>query len=482
MVEIRKQNLNGVSNLSGEGLKALYEEIRDLYLSDDRPWIIGYSGGKDSTTALQAIWYAISELPREKRGKMIFVISSDTLVETPVIVDYIDNTLNRINEAAKTQGMPFQAEKVMPLMEDSFWTNLIGRGYPAPTTTFRWCTERMKIDPANRFILERVAEYGEVIMVLGVRSDESATRAQVMSLHKITGNRLKRHSTLPRAYVYTPIENFTTNDVWTYLLQWNSPWGNNNRDLVALYKNSQAGECPLVIDTTTPSCGNSRFGCWVCTVVTQDKAMESMIDNGEYWMEPLLELRDWLAATQDPEKKRDFRDYKRRNGRIMLDRSNEQKVVPGPYFLKVRQEILRMVLQAQQSVRENGPDPNATLIHPEELHEIRRIWRMEEQDWEDSVPKIYREIMGDDLIWVEDDTGSFTPQDRSILEKICEVRNIPPKLVMKLLDVELSMNRMAYRSNISKKLEAVLAEEWQTEEEAIKRELKRRSRKASVQR
>ena len=107
---------------------------------------------------------------------------------------------------------------------------------------------------------------------------------------------------------------------------------------------------------------------------------------------------------------------------------------------------------------------------------------MEEQDWEDSVPKIYREIIGDDLIWVEDDTGSFTPQDRSILEKICEVRNIPPKLVMKLLDVELSMNRMAYRSNISKKLEAVLAEEWQTEEEAIKRELKRRSRKASIQR
>ena len=185
MVEMRKQNLNGVSNLSGEGLKALYEEIRDLYLSDDRPWIIGYSGGKDSTTALQAIWYAISELPREKREKMIFVISSDTLVETPVIVDYIDNTLNRINEAAKIHGMPFQAEKVMPLMEDSFWTNLIGRGYPAPTTTFRWCTERMKIDPANRFILERVAEYGEVIMVLGVRSDESATRAQVMSCTKL---------------------------------------------------------------------------------------------------------------------------------------------------------------------------------------------------------------------------------------------------------------------------------------------------------
>ena len=111
-------------------LKDLYEEIRDLYLSDDRPWIIGYSGGKDSTTALQAIWYAISELPREKREKMIFVISSDTLVETPVIVDYIDNTLNRINKAAKIQGMPFQAEKVMPLMEDSFGPTLLVAATP----------------------------------------------------------------------------------------------------------------------------------------------------------------------------------------------------------------------------------------------------------------------------------------------------------------------------------------------------------------
>lgn len=480
MTEQEKRRLNGTSNLSGEGLKALYEEIRELYLADERPWIIGYSGGKDSTTALQAIWYAIAELPREKRDKKVFVISSDTLVETPVIVDYINETLNKINKAAKEQGMPFQAEKVVPLIEDSFWTNLIGRGYPAPSKAFRWCTERMKIDPANRFILERVAEYGEVIMVLGVRSDESATRAQVMSLHKIIGNRLKRHSTLPRAYVYTPIENFTTNDVWTYLLQWPSPWGNNNRDLVALYKNSQSGECPLVIDTTTPSCGNSRFGCWVCTVVTQDKAMESMIDNGEYWMEPLLELRDWMAATQNPEKKREYRDYKRRDGRVMLDRSNDQKVVPGPYFLEVRKQILRMLLEAQKSVRKNGPDPNAVLIHPEELHEIRRLWRMEEQDWEDSVPKIYREIMGDDLDWAGEDTGTFTAQDRALLEKICEKHGLPSRLVMKLLDVERSMNGMNKRTKIYSNLESVLKEEWQSETEAIERVLMRRARKEKV--
>jgi len=468
------------SHLTGETLLALYNEIREMYLADDRPWIIGYSGGKDSTTALQTIWYAISELSAKKRSKRIFVISSDTLVETPVIVDYIDTTLDRINLAAKDQDMPFQAEKVVPFMEDSFWTNLIGRGYPAPSRAFRWCTERLKIDPANRFILERVAEYGEVIMVLGVRTDESATRAQVMSLHKITGNRLKRHSTLPRAYVYTPIESFTINDVWTYLLQWPSPWGSNNRDLVTLYRNSQGGECPLVIDTTTPSCGNSRFGCWVCTVVTQDKAMESLIDNGEYWMEPLLELRDWLSATQNPDKKREFRDYKRRDGRIMLDRNNQQKVVPGPYFLEVRKQILRMVLEAQKSVREHGPDPEAILIRPEELQEIRRIWRTEEQDWEDSVPTICRQLMGEGLEWAEDDTGVFTTQDRALLEAICERKRVPAKLVMKLLDIERAQSGMSRRTRIITRLRDIFKEEWQSEDAAIERELNRRAQKEKV--
>ena len=480
MARLTAQQSTDTSVLSGVRLKALYEEIQELYLADERPWIIGYSGGKDSTATLQAIWYAIADLPREKREKRVFVISSDTLVETPVIVDYINATLELINKESWVQGMPFQAEKVMPLIQESFWVNLIGKGYPAPSKSFRWCTDRMKIDPANRFILERVAEHGEVIMVLGVRKDESATRAQIMSLHKITGNRLKRHSTLPRAYVYTPIEDFTTKDVWTYLLQAPSPWGGNNRQLVTLYRNSQAGECPLVIDTTTPSCGNSRFGCWVCTVVTQDKAMETLIDNGEEWMEPLLEIRDWLAETQNPETKRDFRDYKRRDGRVMLDRHNSYKVVPGPYFLSVRKDILRRVLEAQIEIRKTGPDPEHTLILPDELYEIRRIWRMEEQDWEDSVPKIYREVIGDDLDWIQDDAGTFTPRDRALLEDICKRKGVPPELAIKLVDVERELNGMSRRSSIYTRIDQIFREEWQPEEEAIRRQNMRRKRKEQV--
>src|SRR5437764_753729 len=94
-------------------IQDLYQEIRDVYQRYPQPWVIGYSGGKDSTTVLQLIWKALEQLLPEERQKPVFVIASDTQVETPVIVDYIDTTLRKINEAAREQGMPFTAQKVV---------------------------------------------------------------------------------------------------------------------------------------------------------------------------------------------------------------------------------------------------------------------------------------------------------------------------------------------------------------------------------
>ena len=450
--------------LEREWLDARYEEIRQVYLSDQRPWVMGYSGGKDSTTALQMIWLALAELPREQLIKPVYIISSDTLVETPKIVDYIDATLQKMNQAAQQQELPFSAQKLRPVLDDTFWVNLLGRGYPAPSNRFRWCTDRLKIDPANRFILDKVAEHGEMVVILGVRKSESSTRAQVMNLHRITGSLLSRHSSLP-TFVYTPIEDLKVDDVWTYLLQTPSPWGNNNRDLVTMYRNAQAGECPLVVDTTTPSCGNSRFGCWVCTVVTKDKAMEAMIENGEDWMEPLLAYRDELAATQDPVVKSQLRDFKRRNGRVM--HKKDGGIVRGPYKLKTRQDLLRRLLEAQKQVRATGPNPDEQLISPDELQEIRRIWRLEEQDWEDSAPKIYREVMGEDLDWRADELPLFSSEERDMLDVICDNRAVPSKMVAKLLDIERAYHGMSKRSAIHQKIAAVIEEDWRTEEEVL---------------
>ena len=217
-------------------LDDIHREIQEVYLENARPWVIGYSGGKDSTTALQLVWDALTGLPSEQRKYPVYVISSDTLVETPVIVSYITGTLDRIEKIAHKEKMPFETSLVHPKTEDTFWVCLIGKGYPAPYNRLRWCTDKMKIKPANRFILNKASEFGEVILVLGVRKGESATRDQVMNLHQTKNSLLLRHSSLPNAFVYAPIVDFSLNDVWMYLLSNPPPWGGDHRKLVTLYR------------------------------------------------------------------------------------------------------------------------------------------------------------------------------------------------------------------------------------------------------
>src|ERR1700680_3937619 len=165
-------------------IQALSEEIRELYLGDAVPWVVGYSGGKDSSAILQLVWNAIRELPPERRPKTIHAITTDTLVEQPLVAAWVDRSHVRMREAAAAQGLPITPHKLTPETEDSFWVNLIGKGYPAPRLKFRWCTERLKIKPSNKFIREVVRASGEAILVLGTRKAESAIRAANMARHE----------------------------------------------------------------------------------------------------------------------------------------------------------------------------------------------------------------------------------------------------------------------------------------------------------
>lgn len=57
-------------------IEGLIVTIQNLYLADDIPWMIGYSGGKDSTAAVQLVWLAMEKLPREKRKKLIYIMNT----------------------------------------------------------------------------------------------------------------------------------------------------------------------------------------------------------------------------------------------------------------------------------------------------------------------------------------------------------------------------------------------------------------------
>jgi len=471
---------NGVESAFAEhGLAKTVEqvcsEIRELYLWDELPWIVGYSGGKDSSAVLQLVWLAVSKLSKDQRAKPIHVISTDTLVEQPVVAAWVDASHAKMRVAAAEQGLPITPHKLTPEVKDSFWVNLIGKGYPAPRKKFRWCTERMKINPSNRFIRDVVRESGEALLLLGTRKAESQRRARTMAEHdkKRFRDRLTPNASLPNSMVYTPIEDWTNDDVWLFLMQVKNPWGHTNKALLGMYQGASAdGECPLVVDTSTPSCGSSRFGCWVCTLVDKDRSMEAMIKNDDekLWMTPLLEFRNELG---DFGKEANRRDYRRMNGHVFLGErksDNSRYLVRGPYRPKWRQHWLRRLLEIQQQIREIGPPEvrDIELISSPELHEIRRIWLHEKHEFDDMVPTIYEEVVGKPFPVLDADDKLLGAEDWDILKEVCGDHEEFLQLQMRMLDIERKYRSMSRRSGVFDDLESCLkAAQFESEEEAI---------------
>jgi len=452
------------------GFKKIIEdltiEIQALYLADEIPWVLGYSGGKDSTAILQLVWHAISGLSIKEQSKPIHVISTDTLVENPIVAQWVNHSLIKMKAAAEKQKLPITPHKLQPKPTDTFWTHLIGRGYPAPRPWFRWCTDRLKIWPSNNFINGLVRNHGEAILVLGSRKAESSRRSHVMKTleKKRVREKLSPNTHLPNSFVYTPIENWSNDDVWLYLDNISNPWLGDNKDLFELYKGAtEKGECPFVTDTSSPSCGNSRFGCWVCTLVAEDKSMTAMIhnDDDKKWMLPLLNIRNEIALKND----RHLRDYRRMSGAVQIYNG---KTIPGPYKQSFREELLKKLLEAQLWVRENGPASvsNIELISLGELNEIRRIWTKDKHEIEDSLPGIYESVMGYPL---EDSDFSpnsiFGKSEISILQDICNGDELHFGLIRELIDIEQGYRSMVRRAGLYEKIESAFKKHIFTDEE-----------------
>ncbi|MEQ8584083.1 MAG: DNA phosphorothioation system sulfurtransferase DndC [Marinoscillum sp.] len=411
-------------------------EITSQYLYDDnpRPWIVGFSGGKDSTMLLQLVWYSIKQIPAELRKRQVYVVCNNTLVENPKILKYTEEVLDKIEKAAVNQSMPVMVVRTTPKLEDSFWVNLIGKGYPAPNNAFRWCTERLKINPTTEFIKNKISEVGEAIILLGTRSEESASRARSMKKHEVEGQRLRKH-VLPNAFVYAPIKDVVVTELWQYLNQVPSPWGANNKTLNALYRNANSGDCPLVIDDTTPSCGKSRFGCWVCTVVSQDKSMDGLIQNGEEWMEPLAELREMLVEYRnDP----DWRQPTRRDGSEGV----------GPYTIEKRAYILETLLRAQKEVHETEPD--ISLINYQELVAIQVTWYRDNY-FKFSVADIYNRVYGTEL--TDHDFKDHLIFEKEILKESCAESPDDYQLINELLELQKAKTIMVRARGLQNDLE-----------------------------
>ena len=346
-------------------LKEIRRELRDEYLqSHDKPWIVGFSGGKDSTLLAHLVLECLLAIPPDERRRRVFILSNDTLVESPIFQEFVDRLLSHMSESIGGLRVPVEVVKTSPLVEESFWVNLLGRGYPAPNRMFRWCTDRMKVRPTSRFIREKISMNGEAILLLGVRRSESAQRAKNLARHdSVSDGRLTPHTDLKGCLVFTPIKDLSTDEVWMTLLNSRPPWGGTYREVVTLYKNALGGECPFVMSTDdAPSCGTSsaRFGCWTCTVVEKDSSLESLIAAGHDHLEPLALFRKRIKEVSDTP---DYRSKVRRTGQPGL----------GPLTIEARAMLLDELLKVQAEV-------GFELISSTEIRLAREQWSLDETD------------------------------------------------------------------------------------------------------
>lgn len=341
-------------------LKAIRREIREQYLEEDgaRPWIIGFSGGKDSTLLTHFVVETLLSIAPDQRTRPVHLVCNDTLVESPVFHSFVGKMLTRIEENIGALNVPVDVVRTHPLPEESFWVNLLGKGYPTPNRTFRWCTDRMKIRPTSRFIREQVSLGGGVVLLLGVRRDESATRSRSITRNQEKAEgRLSPHGDHKGVWIFSPIQDLTTQEVWLTLISARPPWGGRYDDVITLYKNALGGECPFVVSNDdAPSCGSNsaRFGCWTCTVVEKDNSLESLITIGHEELIPLADFRKRLKAVSETP---DCRSKTRRNGQPGL----------GPLTFDARRLLLDELLAIQS-------ETGMKLISGLEVRLIREQW------------------------------------------------------------------------------------------------------------
>jgi len=443
-------------------IENIINELVDQYTYGDkteRPWIIGFSGGKDSTVLLTLVWKALEKIRTEmpypfQLRRPVYVVCNDTMVENPIITEYVDDVLTKIENAARDQDLPIFVQKTIPKIEATFWVNVLGKGYPVPNNSFRWCTDKLKIRPTSSFITEQVNEKGEAIILIGARSAESATRARSLKKHEIKGKRLTKHPNHHNTLVYSPIKELFLEEIWYIINSEPSPWGYDNTKLFQIYANASADdyECPTVVtDKTHSSCGQSRFGCWTCTVVKKDKSMSALIKNGEEWMKPLLLYRNKLEADRNLSENR------------LPVRRNQQPAVTedghnqGSYNSEYRARTLRELLELQKEIQEIKP--NVELITNQELIAIQVYW-YRDGIFDFKVGEIFAKIYGRDI---ETENAAIENSiEKRLLRSVCKDNVKDYELINNLLTLQhsktLLLTNYGLQNDIENRIEKFVKE------------------------
>lgn len=315
--------------------------ILDAYSKEPLPWVVAYSGGKDSTLTLQLVLETISKKP----GKEVTVLYADTKVEPPPVIKNARRLLKKINVWAAKKELPVKAKVVYPALKDRFFFLMLGKGYLPPTHWFRWCTKRLKVRPIARFIERLVREGGGCIVLLGTRKKESSSRDRALKRRGFS--KWMPFEGVEGASIYAPIFDLTVEDVWEYLLNNEPPWGLDNQLLRTLYTGGN-NSCSLF-------CGGIRFGCWVCTVVRKDRCTEGLSEiPGWEWLSEFLDYRELMLEVRNDPKNR-------------LVRFRNGKEYVGPLTIEARGLLLSELKKLERRIKKK-------ILTPAEESRIRECW------------------------------------------------------------------------------------------------------------
>ncbi len=312
---------------------------------------ISFSGGKDSTVLL----HLALELAKEKNLKLI-ILHSDTLVENPVIHEYVFNTFKQIEEFSRKEKVEIELKIAKPEINNTFWVNLIGKGYPLPYHLFRWCQDKLKIRPIKKILNQLKQE--KIVVFVGLRKEESSDRSRSLGKRLETDFELKGNG-VP---TYAPMVDITEKEVWNFLINNSPPYGGSYRRVIEIYKEAK-GECPLIPTQNKKNfksgCG-MRFGCWVCTLVREDKTLKNQILENPY-LKPLYEFRQFMIETCSlPESRSGIR----RSGQYI----GKGK---GVLKLSVRKLLLSNLINLQTKLGKQ-------IITSQEIDLIKNFWRKDE--------------------------------------------------------------------------------------------------------
>lgn len=344
---IRSTIADELAELNEKELKEVTQKSIEVFQSaaqDHSHWVLAFSGGKDSTLVAILVFELL--LRKSIENVQVDIVYSDTLMELPPFGDNAYSLLDYINDESKKHGLPIRTHSVSAPITQRFWFLIIGKGYPPPHNHFRWCTDRLKILPSRRIMKELINDTS--IVLTGVRMGESDNRDGRLKAALCS----KSDSECGQGAWYNgdsemgipglaPIVHWRTCQVWDFLMVANRQWNWPLTSLTKMYGDSPA----------------TRFGCWMCTLVREDKALIAVTSQNEWkHLSALSDVRSTVLEEGRKEENRIFQP----NGNI------------GRTSLSFRGRLLEQVLKLQDEL-------GTALIDRDEVRAIQAYWKTEVQ-------------------------------------------------------------------------------------------------------